>query len=211
MEVINPKIFITTSRLPSSILIKFTKDLENIFSNSYKLCRGRKFLSNLIEICISKGGTDIILIHEHRGVPDALVISHLPKGPSAYFTIKKVVFCPKKWKKRNNNLPPHILIDNLNSQIGKRLCGIFSSLFSFPSFKSKRIISFIGKNNQILFRHFLYQKKRIKKKASLLHELGPSFDMFPFKISLGNFGEKNQKIEWNFTSFIKSNGKRSFL
>mmetsp|Transcript_11537 Transcript_11537/g.28777 ORF Transcript_11537/g.28777 Transcript_11537/m.28777 type:complete len:212 (+) Transcript_11537:3005-3640(+) len=211
MEIRNPKIFITTSRLPSSILMKFTGDFEKIFTNSFKLCRGKKFLTNLIEICITKGGTDIILIHEYRGIPDALVISHLPKGPSAYFTIKKVVFSPKKWKKKTNNFPPHILIDNLTSQVGKRLCGIFSSLFPFPNYKSKRIISFIGKDNQILFRHFLYQKKKIKEKTSLLHELGPSFDMFPYKISLGNFGEKNQEIEWNFSSFIKTMGKKSFL
>mmetsp|Transcript_17002 Transcript_17002/g.33401 ORF Transcript_17002/g.33401 Transcript_17002/m.33401 type:complete len:169 (+) Transcript_17002:233-739(+) len=168
METKIPMIFLTTSRLPSSALIKFTRNLEKIFTNSFKLCRGRKFLSNLVEFCISKGGTDIILTHEHRGVPDSLVISHLPKGPSAYFTIKRVVFVCKKWKKGNNLLSPHILIDNLNSEIGKRLCGIFCSLFSFPNSRSKRIISFIGINNQILFRHFLYQKKKIKKKNCLI-------------------------------------------
>ena len=95
----DPRIFLTTSRLPSPILIRFVKDLQKVFTKSFKISRGRKFLTNLIEICISKGGTDIILVHENRGSPDSLVISHLPKGPSAYFTIKRVVFLFKKLEK----------------------------------------------------------------------------------------------------------------
>ena len=35
--------------------------------------------------------TDIVMIHEHRGEPDGLVVCHMPYGPSAYFGIFNTV------------------------------------------------------------------------------------------------------------------------
>lgn len=207
----NPKIFLTTSRLPSSSLIKFTKDLKKIFLNSQKLSRGGFFLNSVIQKCLDQKGTDLILIHENRGEPDALIISHLPDGPTAFFNLKKITFSNKNWRIEISSLAPHIFIDKLNSQIGKRITKILCSLFCFPESRSKRIISFIGKENHIIFRHFLYQKRKIKKNCYDLHELGPSFEMFPFKITLGNLAEKHQKTEWIFSSFIKSHRKKCFL
>jgi len=35
--------------------------------------------------------TDIILLHEHRGQPDGLILCHLPVGPTLYFGLQNVV------------------------------------------------------------------------------------------------------------------------
>ena len=51
-------------------------------------------LPELVETCRSHGMTDIVMVHEHRGEPDGLVISHLPYGPTAYFGIFNVVSAP---------------------------------------------------------------------------------------------------------------------
>ena len=51
-------------------------------------------LPELVETCRSHGMTDIVMVHEHRGEPDGLVISHLPYGPTAYFGIFNVVGAP---------------------------------------------------------------------------------------------------------------------
>lgn len=48
-------------------------------------------LPELVETCRSHGMTDIIMVHEHRGEPDGLVVSHLPYGPTAYFGLFNVV------------------------------------------------------------------------------------------------------------------------
>ena len=48
-------------------------------------------LSDIVESCWSHDVTDLILVHEHRGQPDGLVISHLPQGPTAYFGLLNVV------------------------------------------------------------------------------------------------------------------------
>jgi U3 small nucleolar ribonucleoprotein protein IMP4 len=48
-------------------------------------------ISEIIESCRAHDYTDVILVHEHRGVPDGLVICHLPFGPTAYFELLNVV------------------------------------------------------------------------------------------------------------------------
>ena len=34
------------------------------------------------------------MVHEHRGVPDGLIVCHLPFGPTAYFGLSNVVCRP---------------------------------------------------------------------------------------------------------------------
>lgn len=48
-------------------------------------------IAEIIETCRAHEFTDVILVHEHRGVPDGLIISHLPFGPTAYFGLLNVV------------------------------------------------------------------------------------------------------------------------
>lgn len=48
-------------------------------------------ISEIIETCRAHDFTDVILVHEHRGVPDGIIISHLPFGPTAYFGLLNVV------------------------------------------------------------------------------------------------------------------------
>lgn len=48
-------------------------------------------ISEIIETCRAHDFTDVVLVHEHRGVPDGLIICHLPFGPTAYFGLLNVV------------------------------------------------------------------------------------------------------------------------
>lgn len=51
-------------------------------------------VSELVESARNNDYTDVIMIHEHRGEPDGLVVCHLPYGPSAYFGIFNTVLNP---------------------------------------------------------------------------------------------------------------------
>ena len=44
-----------------------------------------------MEACRSNEYTDLIMVHEHRGEPDGLVVCHLPYGPTAYFGLFNAV------------------------------------------------------------------------------------------------------------------------
>jgi U3 small nucleolar ribonucleoprotein protein IMP4 len=206
-----PIVFITTSRFPSSNLFKFIKEIKTVFPNSRLLNRGSYFLSKIVSICMYHQGTDLLMIHENRGKPVAFIVSHLPRGPSAFFGIENINFSLKIKKIRFFSDNPNLIIDNLESPLGKRLSGILCSLF-FPSdLSSKRIVTFSGKENKILFRHHFFEKKCLKKKPISLHEIGPSMDLYPYKITLGNLSEKNAKSEWNLSIFIKKNKKKFLL
>lgn len=51
----------------------------------------RQVISEIVESCRSHEITDLILVHEHRGQPDGLIVCHLPLGPTAYFGLLNVV------------------------------------------------------------------------------------------------------------------------
>jgi U3 small nucleolar ribonucleoprotein protein IMP4 len=44
-----------------------------------------------VQLSVKNGVSDIVIVHEHRGEPDGLIISHMPHGPTAYFGMKDVV------------------------------------------------------------------------------------------------------------------------
>lgn len=45
----------------------------------------------MVDSCRTSGFTDIVVVHEHRGEPDGLVVCHLPFGPTAYFGLLNCV------------------------------------------------------------------------------------------------------------------------
>lgn len=50
-------------------------------------------IAELVASCRRHEFTDIIVLHEHRGEPDGLVVCHLPYGPTAYFGLHNTVSC----------------------------------------------------------------------------------------------------------------------
>ncbi len=54
-------------------------------------CTCAQIISQLVETCRAHDFTDIVIVHEHRGEPDGLVVCHLPYGPTAYFGVYNTV------------------------------------------------------------------------------------------------------------------------
>nr|UXY87807.1 U3 snoRNP protein, IMP4 [Cryptomonas curvata] len=211
MNQSNSKIIITTSRNPSSSLLKFTKEIKKFFPSAKRLNRGNKFLKSLMYFCLSQQVTDLLIIYEHRGVPNSLIISHLPTGPTVFFRLSNIIInVPKK----NINIPrnfPILIIQNLTSPLGKRLTSVFKSLFRTPTFNSKNVVILKGSGNIISCHYYWFERKSNLKSDILIYEILPSFDLFPYKISLGILFEKKQNIEWSTNSFINTYKKKFFF
>ena len=79
----DPKVLVTTSRDPSSRLTQFVKEVKLLMPTSRRINRGAQVLPDLVELCRSNDFTDLVVVHEHRGEPDGLVVSHMPFGPTA--------------------------------------------------------------------------------------------------------------------------------
>lgn len=59
-----------------------------------------QIISELVETCRNHDFTDIVVVHEHRGEPDGMVVCHLPYGPTAFFGVYNTVsahaiYCPQ--------------------------------------------------------------------------------------------------------------------
>ncbi|KAE8686347.1 U3 small nucleolar ribonucleoprotein IMP4 [Hibiscus syriacus] len=188
----DPKILLTTSRDPSAPLVQFVKELKFVFPNAERMNRGSQVISEIIESCRAHEFTDVILVHEHRGVPDGLIISHLPFGPTAYFGLLNVTRHDIKDKKAMGTMPeayPHLILDNFKTKLGERTANILKHLFPVPKPDTKRIVTFA--NREILksltgdkigrllvetLKHHIYEKPGGPKSVEL-KEIGPRFEL----------------------------------
>jgi len=155
----DPKIMITTSRDPSARLKKFVKELRLILPNSQRMNRGNYEVKQLLHACRANDVTDFVVVHEHRGNPDGLVICHLPYGPTAYFNMSNVTM--------RHDIPelgtmseqfPHLIFHNFKTQLGQRVMNILRFLYPVPKEDSKRVITFANHDDFITFRHHIYRK-----------------------------------------------------
>ena len=152
----------------------------------------------------------MIIVYENRSKPTSLVISHLPSGPTLFFTVSNVLYGIGQKKIKKSETLPNVIFDNLNSNLGQRIAKVLGSLFPPASLSSKRIVTFTGFKGIILFGHYWNEKTGYSNKNYVLQKLSPSFDLQPFKITLDIISKKNQQIEWVLTPFLNSKKKNFF-
>jgi len=206
----NPKVMITTSRDPSARLKKFTKEFKLLIPNSQRLNRGNYEFNQLMAACRANDVTDFIVIHEHRGVPDGLIVCHLPHGPTAYFTITDLVM--------RHDIPelgtmseayPHLVFHNFKTRLGTRVMNILKYLFPVPRDDSRRVMTFANHDDFISFRHHNYKKDG---KDVELSEVGPRFQLRLYEIKLGTLESASAAdTEWALRPYMNTNKKRRFL
>lgn len=119
----DPKLFITTCRNPSQRLVTFQKELKLILPNSLRVNRGSYVMKDLVKICQANNFTDLIMLHETRGEPDGLIVSHMPYGPTTYFGLSNVVLRHDLKGKVDavSEAFPHLILDGFNSTLGDRI------------------------------------------------------------------------------------------
>jgi len=206
----DPKLMITTSHNPSSKLKLFAKEIKLILPNSQRLNRGNFVLGQLVSACKANDVTDLIIIHEHRGEPDGMVISHLPFGPTAYFSLSNTVLrhdIPNVGKM--SEVFPHLIFHNFKTKLGQRVQSILKYLFPVPKEDSKRILTFANKDDYISFRHHTY--KRNDGKEMVMSEVGPRFEMKLHEIKLGTLDQSEADTEWKLKPYMNTSLKRKHL
>ncbi|XP_008236840.2 PREDICTED: U3 small nucleolar ribonucleoprotein protein IMP4-like [Prunus mume] len=210
----DPKILITTSRNPSAPLVQFAKELKLVFPNAQQMNRGGQVISEIIETCRAHDFTDVVLVHENRGLPDGLFIIHLPFGPTALFELRNVVRRHDiKDKKAMGTMPqvyPHVILDNFTTKLGERTANILKHLFPVPKPDTKRIITFANQSDYISFTHHTYGKHG-GLKSIVLEEIGPRLEMRPFKIKLGTLDQNEAQDEWVFKPYMNTAKKQKFI
>lgn len=206
MGVKDPQVLITTSRDPSSRLSQFLKELRLIFPGSQRMNRGNYVVKDMMHLARSHGMTDVILVHEHRGEPDGLVICHLPFGPTAYFGLSNVVLRHDLNEKPPtvSEACPHLIFHDFTAKVGKRVMTILQALFPPSKQLGERVVTFANCHDLIHFRHHNFVRPKgpggddHKSKAENveLKENGPRFSMRLYRLELGAIDMKDVQVEW---------------
>ncbi|KAM0683704.1 snoRNA-binding rRNA-processing protein imp4 [Mitosporidium daphniae] len=209
--LVDPKIVITTSRDPSSRLLQFTKEMKLLFPNSQRINRGAMVIPQLVESCKSSGVTDLICIHEHRGIPDGLIVSHFPHGPTVYFSLFNVVLrhdIPECSGTTVSEAAPHLIFEKFTTSLGNRVVSVLKHLFPIPKSDSRRVMTFVNNSDFISFRHHNYKKEGSKVALS---EIGPIFEMRLYEIKLGTVDISEADTEWVLRPYQNTSHKRDVL
>jgi len=200
----DPKILITTSRDPSQRLIQFQKEMRLIIPNSTRINRGNSVVKELVKTCQDYDFTDLVILHENRGTPDGMIISHMPYGPTVYFGMFNVVL-RHDLKEEIGNMSeayPQLIFDSFESRIGMRLVDIMKNLFPVPKMDSMRVMTFVNKDDYISFRHHVFDKK--EKNEVDLQEIGPRFELRPYQIMLGTVDMPDSTKEWVLRPYMNT-------
>ncbi|KAL0228283.1 hypothetical protein RCL1_004426 [Eukaryota sp. TZLM3-RCL] len=207
----DPRILMTTSRDPSTRLIQFAKEMKLIFPNSERINRGSTTMGQLVEIGRRHNVTDLVILHETRGEPDGLIVSHMPYGPTAFFSLSNAVL--------RHDVPdvqpmseafPHLIFDNFDSPLGQRFVKILKHLFPVPKEDSKRVITFSNNSDFISFRHHTFTSASEGHKIELA-EVGPRFVLRPYLLRLGSLEMEEAEVEWALRPYMNTAKKRTFL
>lgn len=203
----DPKIMITTSRDPSSRLTQFAKELKLVFPGAQRLNRGGQMMPDLVSTCRNHDFTDMIVLHEHRGEPDGMVVCHLPYGPTAYFGVHHTVLRHDIGDKKKvgtiSEAVPHLVLDNFTSKLGERVGNILKYLFPPAKDASQRMITFANVSDFISFRHHTFQMPKGVKSVALT-ECGPRFELKLYQIKLGTIDQDHAENEWALRAYMRS-------
>lgn len=112
-------------------------------------------MNEMASACRANGMTDLIMVHEHRGIPDAMVVSHFPHGPTVLFSLHNVVLrhdVPSGSTSTVSEQYPHLIFDGFSSKLGQRIMSVLKYLFPVPRDESTRVMTFQNQRDFISFR-----------------------------------------------------------
>jgi len=192
-----PKVLITSADNPHSRTIRFVKELTRIIPNSTPLWRKNASIKKTVKQAIANGYTDIMVINEDNRMPNGLVVTHLPEGPTAHFKLSNVKITKdikRDWREITSHRP-EVILNNFTTRLGHSVARMLAVLFHYdPQFRGKRAVTFHNQRDYIFFRHHRYEFKNAEK--CRLRELGPRFTLRLRSIQKGTFDSKTGEYEW---------------
>lgn len=165
----------------------------------------------------------MVVFNEDRKKPNAMLIVHLPDGPTAIFKIVKM-----KLRRDIHNCgdptthKPELILNNFNTRLGHRIGRMFASLFhQDPQFRGRQVATFHNQRDYVFFRHhrYIFEEKekedkdgsKLAKLKARLQELGPRFTLKLMNLQKGTFDSRHGEYEWFFKKDLKTSKRRFFL
>ncbi|TWU72202.1 snoRNA-binding rRNA-processing protein imp4 [Metarhizium rileyi] len=216
--IVDPRVLISTSRDPSARLSAFAKEIRLLIPTSIRMNRGNLILPDLVKSAQSAGLSDIILLHEHRGTPTALTLSHFPHGPTVSFSLHNVVLrhdIPGSVRGTVSESYPHLIFDGFTSPLGQRIVKVLKHLFppreaiTSRNKMGSRVVTFKNIEDSIEVRHHVFV--RTGYDSVELAEVGPRMTMRPFEVRGGTLENKDGDVEWHLSQYTRTAKKKNYL
>ncbi|KAI9669959.1 MAG: snoRNA-binding rRNA-processing protein imp4 [Alyxoria varia] len=212
--IADPRVLVTTSRDPSSRLGTFAKEVRLILPTAIRLNRGTLVLPDLVKSAQSNGLSDVVLLHEHRGTPTALTVSHLPHGPTASFSLHNVLLRKEVADAQGtvSESYPHLIFEGFSTRLGERVVKILKHLFPPREGTNKlgnRVVTFKNVEDSIEIRHHVFV--RTGHQSVELAEVGPRMTMRLFEIRGGTLENKDGDKEWHLSQYTRTGKKKDYL
>lgn len=184
------KVFVTTSRGPSSMLREFSKRISLIF-NGKLVSRGQTNQSEFMEMVVSDNVGLLITTTESHGLPASLSFNFIKVGKCFHFTILNYR-AKKEVEKRNLKQNCALMFEGIENKIGIEFKNLVSLIFKMHE-QFSRVLLFKNENDILSFKHFFLENKIVEDVFS--------FDMKLYKI--------DNEIEEEFVArnFINSTNK----
>lgn len=216
--IVEPRVLVTTSRDPSSRLASFAKEIRLLLPTAVRLNRGKQILPDLVQSAKSAGLSDLILLHEHRGTPTAMTLSHFPHGPTISFSLHNVVLrhdIPGSVRGTVSESYPHLIFDGFSTRLGERVVKILKH--AFPPREAitarnkigSRVVTFKNIDDSIEVRHHVFV--RTGYDSVELSEVGPRMTMKVFEIRGGTLENKDGDVEWHLSQYTRTAKKKNYL
>lgn len=216
--IVDPRVLVTTSRDPSARLSAFAKEIRLLLPTAIRLNRGNLILPELTRSAQAAGLSDIVLLHEHRGVPTALTLSHFPHGPTASFSLHNVVLrhdIPGSIRGTVSESYPHLIFDGFTTRLGERVVKILKHIFpprepvASKAKLGNRVVTFKNIDDTIEVRHHVFV--RTGHDSIELSEVGPRMSMKLFEIRSGTLENKDGDVEWHLNQYTRTSRKKDYL
>jgi U3 small nucleolar ribonucleoprotein protein IMP4 len=212
----DPRPLVTTSRSPSTRLAGFSKEIRLLLPTAIRLNRGNLILPNLLSSAKAAALSDIILLHEHRGTPTAMTISHLPHGPTASFSLHNVVLradIPNASRGTVSESYPHLIFEGFSTPLGRRVVQILKHIFPPRDGAHKvgnRVVTFKNVDDSVEVRHHVFVQTSYREVE--LAEVGPRMTMRCFEIRGGTLEkESGGEVEWALTQYTRTGRKKNYM
>lgn len=214
--LVDPRPLIITSRHPSVRLGTFAKEIRLLLPTSIRLNRGNLVIPDVVASANASQLSDIVVLHEHRGTPTALTISHLPHGPTASFSLHNVVLradIPNAARGTVSESYPHIIFEGFTTKLGQRVVQILKHIFPPREGNGKlgnRVVTFKNLQDSIEMRHHVFVKTGYQTVE--LAEVGPRMTMRLFEIRGGTLEkESGGDVEWALSQYTRTSRKKDYL
>jgi ribosome production factor 1 len=225
------KIMITTRPRPSKNLFTFVGDLLTLLPKAFFYPRKTFTLKQIVGWAQKKEFTHLLVLNEKNKVCNALLVSHLPAGPTACFKVTNIV--PSNDIQdhgRSTDHRPEIILNNFNTRLGLRVGRLFGSMFPHePEFRGRQVVTMHNQRDFIFVRHHRYMfregtARKGENKAQIvgkdgktavhaaMQELGPRFTLKMRWLQAGTFDTKEGEYEWILKrSEMETSRRRFFL